>query len=157
MSVVIDGTTGITVPSGASQAQAEAGTDNTVLMTPLRTAQAIDALSVFTSEYVSANQTITSGGLLTLAHGLGAQPKIVFLELICTTADGGFAVDDVLMIGVNSATAGDNRHTSVYMDATNVYVRYSSTANVFTSGNKNTGTASLLVNGSWRLRVRAFA
>lgn len=43
MSVVIDGTTGITVPEGASQAQAEAGTDNTVLMTPLRTAQSLAA------------------------------------------------------------------------------------------------------------------
>jgi hypothetical protein len=45
MSVVINGTTGITVPAGATQAEAEAGTSNTVLMTPLRTAQAIAALS----------------------------------------------------------------------------------------------------------------
>jgi hypothetical protein len=43
----IDEGTGTFTPSGeralASQAQAEAGTDNTTLMTPLRTAQAIDA------------------------------------------------------------------------------------------------------------------
>jgi hypothetical protein len=45
MSVVIDGTDGITVPQGASQAEAEAGTSDTVLMTPLRTAQAIAALA----------------------------------------------------------------------------------------------------------------
>jgi hypothetical protein len=54
MSVVIDGTTGITVPSGASQAQAEAGTDNTVLMTPLRTAQAIGALATSGLEFISS-------------------------------------------------------------------------------------------------------
>jgi hypothetical protein len=54
MSVVINGTTGITDADGgtvlstadlASQAQAEAGTDNTVLMTPLRTSEAITALA----------------------------------------------------------------------------------------------------------------
>lgn len=55
MSVVIDGTTGITVPAGASQAQAETGTDNTVLMTPLRTAQAISALSTSPAlEFISS-------------------------------------------------------------------------------------------------------
>jgi hypothetical protein len=41
MPILLNGGTGITVPEGASQAQAEAGTDNTVLMTPLRVSQAI--------------------------------------------------------------------------------------------------------------------
>jgi hypothetical protein len=49
MTIVLDGTNGITDADGstvlntndlASQAQAQAGTDNTTLMTPLRTAQA---------------------------------------------------------------------------------------------------------------------
>jgi hypothetical protein len=52
MSVVIDGTDGITVPQGASQAEAEAGTSNTVLMTPLRTSQAIAALGGVTTAQV---------------------------------------------------------------------------------------------------------
>jgi hypothetical protein len=54
MPVTIDGSTGITDADGgavlstadiASQAQAQAGTDNTVLMTPLRTSQAISTLA----------------------------------------------------------------------------------------------------------------
>ena len=54
MSVTINGSTGITDADGgtvlntndfASQAQAEAGTDNTTIMTPLRSAQAITALA----------------------------------------------------------------------------------------------------------------
>jgi hypothetical protein len=44
MTILLNGGTGITVPEGASQAQAEAGNDNTVLMTPLRVAQAIAKL-----------------------------------------------------------------------------------------------------------------
>jgi hypothetical protein len=107
--------------------------------------------------YVSANQTITSGGLLTLAHSLGQVPKSVFLELICNTAEANFAINDVVMIGVNNTATSANRHSSVYYDATNVYVRFSSTAGVFTTGDKNTGAAIVLTNTSWRLRVRAFA
>lgn len=60
MSVVIDGTTGITVPEGASQAQAEAGTDNTVLMTPLRTSQAIAALAASIST-IDVQEFVSSG------------------------------------------------------------------------------------------------
>ena len=69
MSVVIDGTTGITDADGgtvlssadiASQAQAEAGTDNTVLMTPLRVAQAVtsDIASQAQAEAGTDNTTL---------------------------------------------------------------------------------------------------
>jgi hypothetical protein len=51
MSVVIDGTDGITVPQGASQAEAEAGTSNTVLMTPLRVFQAMKAMVINVQEF----------------------------------------------------------------------------------------------------------
>jgi hypothetical protein len=157
----IDEALGTFTPSGeralASQAQAEAGSDNTTVMTPLRTAQAIDALSVFTAQYVSSDQTITSGGLLTLAHGLGEAPKLVQLHLVCAVAQGGWAVGDVIMVGNNQSTSGDNRHTSAYFDATNVYVRFTDSGAAFTVAFKTTGVAVNLTNTSWRLRVRAFA
>jgi hypothetical protein len=54
MSVVIDGTNGITVPQGASQAEAEAGTSNTVLMTPLRVFQAMKAMVINVQEFTSS-------------------------------------------------------------------------------------------------------
>jgi len=112
------------------------------------------------SAYVSSDQTITAAGLLTLAHGLGQAPKYAYIELVCATADAGFSVGDVVLAYANATTSGTNRQTAVYYDATNVYVRYSdmgSSSTVFSMGNKGTGTASFLTNGSWRLRVRAFA
>jgi hypothetical protein len=59
---ILDGITGI-----ASQAQAEAGTDNVTLMTPLRTAEAIDALTPpsGTQTFV-ATGTIPDGSLVGL-------------------------------------------------------------------------------------------
>jgi hypothetical protein len=109
------------------------------------------------SAYVSANQTITSAGLLTLAHGLGQAPQNVYIELVCTTTDSGWAVNDVVLAYANSVTSGTNRQNSIYYDATNVYVRFTDTASCFSLGNKTTGASVALTNSSWRLRVRAFA
>ena len=63
MSVVIDGTTGVDTPAVtgdalATQAEAQAGTNNTKLMTPLRTAEAITALAGGTA----SAQTFTAPG-----------------------------------------------------------------------------------------------
>lgn len=109
-----------------------------------------------TEGFVSANQLITTGGDLTLAHSLGAQPKLVFCELVCITADAGYAVSDVLMIGNNNGTTADNRYLAVYYNATSVFVRFSSTAACFSSANATTGAMEVLINARWRLRVRAF-
>ena len=142
----------------ASQPQAEAGADNTTVMTPLRAAQAIGVLSIFTKAYVSSNQTITSGGLLTLAHSLGVAPKIVFAELVCTSANQGYAIGDVVLAHLNSSSAGTTRMNTLYYDTTNINIRFSSETSCFAIANKTTGTlVSGADNASWRLRVRAFA
>ena len=66
MSVVINGTTGITDADGgtvlstadiASQAQAEAGTDNATVMTPLRTVQAGDQYLILRSVALDLSST----------------------------------------------------------------------------------------------------
>ncbi len=82
----IDEGTGTFTPSGeralASQAQAEAGTDNTTLMTPLRSAQAISAL---VSAPTSAQVGAATAGLAT-----GAVGTYAFLRFVsATTATSG--------------------------------------------------------------------
>jgi len=158
----IDEGAGTFTPTGqralSSQAQAEAGTDNTTVMTPLRVSQAIDVLGIFTKEYVSSNQTITTGGLLTLAHSLGVAPKNIFLELVCSTTEYNYSVNDVILVSVNSSTEFGNRPLGVYYDATNIYVRFTNDQpQQFLGVNKTTGAAVALTNANWRLRVRAFA
>jgi hypothetical protein len=112
------------------------------------------------SAYVSSDQTITTGALLTLAHGLGQAPKTTYLEIVCATAEAGFSVNDVVGVSAadNTNSSGANRQMSIYYDATNVYVRYSNNEpQQFVVANKSTGTPTALTNSSWRLRVRAFA
>jgi len=141
----------------ATQLQAEAGTNNTTVMTPLRVSNAIGTLSIFTKQYISTNQTITSAGLLTLAHSLGKVPKIVYLELVCVTTQANWVAGDVIMVSNNNSNTSGDRHTSAYYDATNINIRFSNATSCFVVNNKTTGAATALTNANWNLRVSAFA
>jgi hypothetical protein len=105
-------------PSGeralASQAQAEAGTDNTTVMTPLRTAQAIAALA--SSGYTTAQVFDSSGTFVTPA---GITEAFVIVVGgggggggTSTTADGGsggfggLAVGTIAVSGSITVTVG---------------------------------------------------
>lgn len=186
----------------ASQAQAQAGTDNTTVMTPLRTNQAIQVLGIpsslgvaqgdilyataantwvrlpkgmasqvlqmnagatapqwstvpFTKSFQSAQQTITNGGALTLAHGLGTTPKLYLAYLQCTTADVGYSVGDETMLNPTSNEAGSNRGLSLVPDGTNINVRFG--AGGFQMTRKDTGGFYNVNNSNWKFIVRAWA
>lgn len=97
---------GIT-PALSSQAQAEAGTDNTTLMTPLRAAQAITAL-VPQPTVLLGTITTTSGTTQTLS-GLNLAPyrwvKFVF-DGINSGSASGTLVFSVVGASVYSRTSG---------------------------------------------------
>ena len=143
--------------AAATLVEAEAGVSTSVTMTPLRVAQAIVALSPLGVSFTSADQTITSGALLTLAHGMVRTPELLSLYLVCQVIEEGWAVADAILTGTIGTTTSTNRATAVYADATNVYVRFSNAANCFLIGNKATGAAATATNANWKLRVRAWA
>lgn len=109
-------------------------------------------------EYVSPEQTITLAGLISLAHGLGAVPKLVQVVAICKTAELGYSVGDIIL-----ATTPDTLGTAagyglqVAMSAANVDIRVGNTG--FSSVlNKATGAfGATATAASWRLIVRAWA
>ena len=112
--------------------------------------------AVSLASYNSGNQTITSGGLLTLAHGLASAPTVLQYTLVCQTADAGYSIGDVIVASLNSSTSSTAKQNAVYLDATNVYVRFSNVSTCFETGNKGTGLTDSLTNSSWRLVVRAW-
>lgn len=116
------------------------------------------ASPAFTAVYTSPDQTITSAGLLTLAHSLGEVPSLVEMFIVAQSADGGYSTGDILKVPCSiSNSADDSKGCAIYVDATNVYVRYGSTGAVFGVLNKGTGTGVDLDNTKWKLRVRAWA
>jgi hypothetical protein len=110
---------------------------------------ASSAPSVFTS----TDQTITSAGALTIAHGLGAVPDLVQTFLVNQTAQHGYAVGDIVVVGEYIGSA--ERGTSLVVDATNLEIRYSSSAAVFNVLNKTTGTSAAITPANWLARFRA--
>ena len=141
---------------GAVAFNASFGTAGQLLQSAAAAGPPVWVTPPLTAGFVSANQTITNGGDLTLAHSLGAQPKLVFCELVCITAEAGYAVSDVLMVSNLNSDSVNNRFLSVIYNATNVVIRFTNTATCFAAGNANTGAATVLTNANWRLRVRAF-
>lgn len=187
----------------ASQAQAQAGTDNTTFMTPLRTNQAffanVPSVTVdktvprfqgtagvtqtsgviisdtnvleapggytkggtalpFQTAFESAQQTITVGGSLTLAHGLGAQPKSYAAFLLNVTAEGGYSIGNELAInpGINTDT-GPGRGVSLVPDATNINVRFGSDGSYCIAIlRKDTGATFGINAANWKLIIRAW-
>jgi hypothetical protein len=105
MPVTIDGSTGITDADGgavlstadiASQAQAQAGTDNTVLMTPLRTSQAISTLA----GGAASAQAFTAPGTWT------KPASVKFVKVTVVAAGGGQPGPRPGPFGLPSAGAG---------------------------------------------------
>lgn len=113
----------------------------------------------FTKEYVSAEQAITAGGLLTLTHGLGAVPKLVVAEVVCKTAENGFSVGDVITMPAHQSSSSvlDSYGMSVRRTSTQLLIRVGVDGGPITAIRADNGSAVNLTFGNWRLILRAFA
>lgn len=107
--------------------------------------------------FVSAEQTITVSGLLTIAHGLAAKPRTYLGFLICKTAEGGYSIGDEIPmpLGFTSTSVLNDFGVSVVPDVTNLNVRYGSNAQVFILNNKTTGTGFGITAANWKFILRA--
>lgn len=95
--------------------------------------------------YQTSDLTITLAGALgPFAHGLGVVPRIVTAFLVNTTAEYGYSIGDVIPVSPVGFAA-------LVVDATNLNVRFGSTAGSI--WRKDTGVATAITPGSWRLRV----
>jgi len=106
----------------ATQAEAEAGTNNDQLMTPLRTKQAITEASGLPSPDFTSTVTGTGtwdSNLTTVPHSLGVMPSFVSGYLVARTANNGYAIGDRIswVTGL-----GNSQAVGISYDATNVYL-----------------------------------
>lgn len=108
--------------------------------------------------FTSADQTITSAGTLTLAHGLGTVPTHVLGFLVCQTAENGYSIGDIISVPFHDYGSGNGIGFTPTMDGTNVYIQFGNSAGVFYVAKRSAtiGISAALTNGNWKLRVRAW-
>ena len=112
----------------------------------------------FSAYFESAEQTITSAGALTIAHGLGRAPILLWFILVCVTDEDGWVAGDKVHLGsVAGFGFSASRSFGVKCDTTHIRLKYGSNADVFDYVNFTTGNAAALTNGNWRLVIRAWA
>jgi hypothetical protein len=111
-----------------------------------------------TSKYESPQQTITSAGALTLAHGLRVKPTLFQAVLVCQTAEAGYSIEDevVIYLGHQSTAGSDDKGFSLVPDATNLNIRFGNSGAVFVINRKDNGTGATLTNANWKLVIRAW-
>lgn len=130
----------------------EAGINNTQAITP----SGLNTALGLSEQFVSAEQTITAGGSLTLAHGLSGVPQISQVMLVCKTAQLGYSVDDEVFVNAHFQGDGTSRGVAIVPDATNLNIRYGSDGTTFVILNKTTGTSAGITNGNWKAKFVAW-
>jgi hypothetical protein len=118
--------------------------------------------NVIKKYYESPEQTITPGGSLMLAHGLGTEPKLIQVWLVCKTAEGGYSVGDKLPVEVTQiwwAGAYYQSGCSIVSNTTSLNIRFGSATygKVWGIPNKSTGAAFEITNANWKAIFRAWA
>jgi hypothetical protein len=116
--------------------------------------------TVFSESFESAEQTISTGGTITIPHSLSSEPLIIQGHIVCKTAELGFSVGDKLIVSPNTGDTGADTNYNIEFGDTNIIVQYGdgsgTSGRVFVAVNSS-GNGVSLTNANWRLVVRAYA
>tara|TARA_R110000787_G_scaffold277073_1_gene386189 strand:+ start:53 stop:1045 length:993 start_codon:yes stop_codon:yes gene_type:complete len=105
-------------------------------------------------DFTSSEQTVSTGTLLNVSHGLGSIPTLVTITLRCKTGNLGYSAGDELLASSLIGSRGDAGAIS-HADSSYVSI-VSGTAGIeiLNTTAKQSGVISV---GSWRWIVRAWA
>jgi len=109
--------------------------------------------SPFSTEFISADQTVTFSSVLTVAHGLASKPKLVQVSLKNATAELNYSTGDEVCVSLSADGSTVNGFIWYAWDATNVKVFTTSRALV---PDKSTGTRTDITAANWKFVVRAW-
>lgn len=132
----------------ATDAEVQTGTDTDRAVVPSSMKAAIG----FSKYYESSQQTITDNTAVSVAHSLGAAPKLFIAEMVNVITQFGYAVGDVVPFG--SDTVGSNVGVTAFYNAT--VVGFVPGSSIFVI-RKDTGVQGQITNANWRVVLRAWA
>ncbi|MEP1637273.1 hypothetical protein [Ascidiaceihabitans sp.] len=129
--------------AAASSGEALAGTDDTRLMTPLRTHQAIEEIAMMREPLYSAEAANWYDTYLTFVHGLGRHPRLVKMWLECTAPTQGIVVGERIEVSYQGyaelfdGASGTVTDTVIKVGVSNVRTRNGTTGGAIQIGNGN--------------------
>lgn len=108
--------------------------------------------------FESAQQQLGGTTAISVAHGLGAMPKGVSAFIVCTTAEGGFAVGDRVEINPSAYSwySGGNMQCGISIKADQSSVTFRSGNNITLLSQTSNGGYFIITNSNWRLVMRAW-
>lgn len=112
------------------------------------------ATPIFSAEFVSSDTAYTNGAITTIAHSLGVAPKLVKIELVCTSGDAGYSVGHVLQLGGAADLSTGNQGFTIQRDATNVYIVVASSG--LTIVNRSGFGVAIATAANWAIRATAW-
>lgn len=117
---------------------------------------ALENNPVFSKAFTSAEQAISPGGYLALAHGLGAMPHLWTSHIVCRAPDRGYGVGAVINIPNAALDYAYSLGVSVVPTTTELVCRFGSQAGVFFVLDLATANIGLINPGSWKYFARAW-
>lgn len=103
--------------------------------------------------FISAQQTYSNGGLITLAHGFSQKPANVLVELVCVNAENGFAVGESIYFSPAPTNNGAFQ-AAVSSDTANIYMKIGNSGLLIIG--KTSGNNATLTPANWRIVLRAY-
>ena len=105
--------------------------------------------------YISGTFTPTAAATTgALGHGLGVIPNVIQVQMVCLTADAGYAVNDNFhYTATGDGAAGAQTGLSIIKDATNLTVRVASGGILIP--NKTSGSGVGITAANWAMRFIA--
>jgi|GEM_PF-7084853 len=104
--------------------------------------------------YQTSGETVTLGGDLTKAHGLGVRPEDLMLELVCVNAEGNHATGDAIIAWSGLVSNSGSQGINVRWDATNIVINQSGAIYVL---DKTGHTFDAITAANWAWRMKAWA
>jgi len=157
-SLILPGATSIVTAAGDVAAFVSLGGGNWRCSAYMRASGAA-LLDVFSREYISAQQAVTFGSTLTLAHGLGGRPKLVLLALVCFEAEAGYVAGTQIELGSTQQHESYPYGITTYADpsnpTTNLIIRIA-TSGPYVMGGGGIAGPTPITASKWRLIVRAW-
>lgn len=142
----------------ASETDTRNGSSASHVVTPDALKKAIG----FSAYMQTADQSVTGGGTLTIAHGFSRAPTFIEAYLRVTTAGAGYNVGDILFISIGVSQFFDTGNSyamgcTVRADSTNLYVTFANGYGSYVFPAANGNSVLTLDNAKIKLILKAFA